>query len=454
MSVKKATIGAAGLVGLVLLASAAIYRSRTRDGGRPREQEGDLASASSLFPTATAGTEDHHGFLYGRVTTESGAIHEGWLRFGGSEEAFWDDYFNGYKDQNPWSLRAPPEVLTEIVPIEIFGVRILARERKIDLRRPLMVRFGDLTRIEARGSDVRITLKSGTVFDLDRFNAGDFDDGLRVTDAKGIVVDLESGVEDLNRDRVSSIDFLPTEKLGAPVARLHGTVHARQGVFSGSIQWNRTASVGSDTLDNRTAEGRLSLRFHDIRSVARSRNGSVVTLLDGRELLLSKPLTVGDGNGGIHVNDRRYGRVFVPWGSFERLDFTPGDSGPAYGDFSPGTPLLGTVITRDGRRVAGRLVFDLDESETTDTLDASFEGIDYNILFGQIASIAPRGRDARNPSTAKVTFRSGEELDLERRGDLSERNTGMLIFADGRERPELVRWSDVEQIDFALERTP
>jgi alpha-D-ribose 1-methylphosphonate 5-phosphate C-P lyase len=39
-------------------------------------------------------------------------------------------------------------------------------------------------------------------------------------------------------------------------------------------------------------------------------------------------------------------------------------------------------------------------------------------------------------------------LQLDRTGDLGEGNAGMLIFAAGRERPEYVPWTDVEQIDF------
>ena len=42
----------------------------------------------------------------------------------------------------------------------------------------------------------------------------------------------------------------------------------------------------------------------------------------------------------------------------------------------------------------------------------------------------------------------GEELQLERTGDLGEGNAGMLIFVDGRERPDYVPWTDVEQVDF------
>jgi hypothetical protein len=34
-----------------------------------------------------------------------------------------------------------------------------------------------------------------------------------------------------------------------------------------------------------------------------------------------------------------------------------------------------------------------------------------------------------------VTLHSGEELQLERTGDLGDGNAGMLIFVDGRQRP-------------------
>ena len=144
------------------------------------------------------------------------------------------------------------------------------------------------------------------------------------------------------------------------------------------------------------------------------------------------------------MSDPRFGRVLVSWDAFERLDFSPGGSGPAYGDFPPGRPLTGSVTTRAGRRLAGRLVYDLDESETTETLDAPSQGVDYTIPFGLIASIVLPGREER----ARVTLSNGEELQLDRRGDLGEANAGMLIFVDGSQRPEYVLWTDVEQVDF------
>jgi hypothetical protein len=109
---------------------------------------------------------------------------------------------------------------------------------------------------------------------------------------------------------------------------------------------------------------------------------------------------------------------------------------------------MGSVTTRDGRRLAGRLVYDLDESETTETLDAPSQGVDYTIPFGLIASIVLPDSDERDDRRVRVTLHNGEQLRLELTGDLGEGNAGMLIFVDGSQRPEYMPWTDVEQIDF------
>jgi hypothetical protein len=433
---------------LVLLALAASHRACKQDVD-PAAATSPAITPSTPPPAAadTLPAETYQGFLYGRITTVDGATYEGRLRWGDDEEAFWGDYFNGSKDENPWAAQVPPERLPkERHPIEIFGVEIAHRERQIDLGRLFMARFGEIARIEARGDKVRVILKSGTVFDLERFEASDFDDGVRVWDGRRGVVDLDSL-------RIRTIELLPTARPGAAPYRLHGTVRTRQGDFTGFVQWDREECVGSDELDGHTADGEVSLRFDTIRSIARrSRDSSLVTLLDGHEIVLSDTSEVGHGNRGIYVDDGRYGRVLVSWDAFERVDFSPGDrpgaSGPAYCDFPPGHPLTGSVTTRAGRRLAGRLVYDLDESETTETLDAPSRGVDYTIPFGLIASIVPPGREERGAQRARVTLHNGEELQLERTGDLGEGNAGMLIFVDGRQRPEYVPWTDVEQIDF------
>jgi hypothetical protein len=247
---------------------------------------------------------------------------------------------------------------------------------------------------------------------------------------------------DLSESQIRRIDFLATSGQGTAASdRLHGTVRTRQGDFTGFIQWNRQNGVGSDEFKGRVAENEIRLGFDTIQSIARhSRNSSQVKMLDGKEIILIDIRDdVGIGNRGVYVDDRRYGRVLISWDAFERVDFSPGGGGPAYGDFPTGRPLTGDVITRDGRRLAGRLVYDLDESEITETLDAPFQGVDYHILFGLIASIELPGR---------VTLHSGEVLQLERSGDLGDRNIGLLVFVEGRKQPEYVRWADIQQIRF------
>ena len=403
-----------------------------------------IAPTAPVTVSAVAATAADQGFLYGRITTVDGATYEGRLRWGRGEEAFWGDYFNGKKGKNHWAARVPPERLPkERHAIEILGIEISHRERPIDLGRLFMARFGDIARIGARGRNVRVTLKSGSVFHLDRLEASDFDDGVSVWDGRRGLVKLDSL-------RIRSIELLPTVGLGVVPSRLHGTVRTRHGEdFTGFIQWNREEGVGSDQLDGRAGDRELGVRFDTIRSIAcRSRDSALVTLLDGREIVLAGTREVGSGNRGMYVDDPRYGRVLVSWGAFERIDFTAGGSGPAYDDFARGRPLTGSVTTRGGRRFTGRLVYDLDESETTETLDAPSQGVDYTIPFGLIASITPVGREERGALRANVTLHDGHELQLDRAGDLGERNAGMLIFVEGRERAEYVQWTDIRQVDF------
>jgi len=256
-------------------------------------------------------------------------------------------------------------------------------------------------------------------------------------------------VVDIGEWTIRSIELLAsTGPSGAP-APLYGTVQTRRGDFTGLVQWDREACVGSDELVGLTTDGEVRVRFDDVRSIeSRGEESSLVTLRDGRELVMSGSRQVGVGNRGAYVDDARYGRVLVSWDAFRRVDFAPGGSGPGYDDFPAGHPLAGRVVTRSGRTLDGRLVYDLDESETTETLDAPSGGIDYTIPFGRIASIALLGSGDGGVAGATVELRSGEVLTLDPGGDLGPTNGGMLVFGAGNAAPEYVSWGDVERIDF------
>ena len=411
----------------------------------PAYREAEVATAGPPAIAATPGSlASQDGLLYGRITTEDGRVHEGRLRWGGDEEALWSNYFNGVKKGNRWVALAPREqLLKERNSIRIFGKEIFGWDNQMNLGRPFMARFGDIARIEPRGRDLQVILKSGTMFHLARYGADDMNDGVRVWDDKG-------GFVDISEWKIRTIEFSSAPARALPNAELslmHGTVRTRAGAFTGLIQWNRQACLGADVLEGTNIDGRRSLRFDTIRSIARrSLDSSLVTMLDGSEIMLSG---TGRPNSGIYVDDHRYGRVLISWEAFERVDFSPGGTAPAYGDFLPGTPLTGDVVTRSGRHLAGRFVFDLDESESTETLDAPSQGVDYMIPFSLIASIVPGVSADRGAQDATVTLLSGEVLKLERWGDLSTWNAGLLILLEGRDRPEHVSWADVARIDFA-----
>ena len=416
--------------------------------GPGMEDVGDAAAAEVAPASAAAAGAGHPAFLYGRVTTADGDTYEGRIRFGGDEEAFWGDYFNGFKDGNPWLAHAPAGAVPgRRGAIRVFGFEIRPAGIGNELRREFMVRFGDIAKLEARGRDLRVTLRTGSVVELDRYAADDFADGVRVWDAT-------HGVVDLDERRVRTIEFLSFDgPAGDPPYRLHGTVHTPQGVFTGFLQWGPRASVALDALDGNDADGELvSLPFATIRSIARlSGESARVTLLDGSALVLSDSREVGEDNRGIFVDDARYGRVLVSWGALDRVDLTPVGAapggGPAYDDFPAGRSLTGSVTTTSGRTLAGRLIYDLDESETTETLDAPSGGVTYTIPFGLVASIGLDGH-AGAAGHASVTLRSGERLQLERSGDLGDRNAGVLVFVAGEERAEYVAWNDIARIDL------
>lgn len=436
-------VAGAAFAALALVASAVALRHRAaeRPGASPRSSASRAPGPARPAPPPPR--DDSPGFLHGRVTTVAGAAHEGRLRFGGDQEAFWDDVFNGKKIGNAWAAQVPAGRLPkERRPIELFGIEVAGREREADPTRLFAARLGDLTRIEASGREVRVTLKSGTVHVLDRLEASDLDDGVRVWDPGRGPVDLDSSL-------VRTIELLPAPALPFAAERLRGTVRTRQGGFSGLVEWDREKGAVSDVLRGRAGADEVALRLDALRSVARrSRDSCLVTLHDGRELVLSGSRDAGEGNRGIAVDDARRGRVVVSWDAFERVDLGPAAGGPVYGDFPPGRPITGRVTVRGGRRLAGRLVYDLDESETTDLLDAPADGVDRSIPFGLIASIVPAAKAAGGSPSALVTLHGGEELRLEPRGDLGERNGGLLVFDGGSTPPEYVPWADVERIDL------
>jgi hypothetical protein len=385
-------------------------------------------------PATAAGAE---GFIYGRVTTDDGDVHEGRLRWS-DEEAFWGDFFNATKERGdrPYLDEVPEDQRHRGTPIKIFGLTVGTSYEHSSSARMMKIRFGDIAELHPHGGDrATMALKDGSRFELDG-GSNDLGATIHVSGTAEGDVEIEWG-------DIESIEFsqAPAE-LEVPEHRLHGTVVTSVGEFSGFIQWDQHECVSSDKLDGESDDGDHALEMGGIRSIERaSHRGSLVTLRDGSELLLEGTNDVNDENRGIFVDDPRFGRLLVSWDAFERIDFSDLEqSGPAYDEYEPGMPLRGAVTDVDAKVHRGRIVYDLDESATWEFLDGDSGDISYSVPMGLVSTIEPRR------GGALVMLKSGEKLDLEDAADVDEGNDGIAIL-DG-DKIDYVAWDRVRRIDF------
>ncbi|MCP3963769.1 MAG: hypothetical protein GY719_38525 [bacterium] len=397
---------------------------------------GTLAALAVLaLAPAPAQAADPQGFIYGKITTGT-ATYEGRLRWG-DEESFWGDHFDSVKEERPHAEMAPRRDKGRREPIKIFGITIGMRWDDASDGRGLIARYGDIREIEVRGDDEAILhMKNGSEVEID---GGSNDVGGKIR-----VWDREIGQIDVRWDRIEKIELLPTPAdLEVAEHRLFGTVETRVGEFTGFIQWDKDECLSTDKLDGESSDGDMEIEMGRIRIIERhSRDSSRVVLVSGRELILDDTNDVDSGNRGIFVEDPRFGRVLVKWDAFERLTLEePDDSGPAYEDFAPAKALAGKVTGEDGKVHEGRIVYNLDESETWEILGGDRDDIEYHIPFALVSAVIPDG-----PNGSRVVLVSGEELELEDSSDVAEDNDGVLVLGGG--EPVYVAWDRVRRIDF------
>ena len=414
----------AALAAIAAFGAFAVAPAYAQKGDSPAEAELDAAS----------------GFLYGKVTTAKDRVFQGVLRWD-DEEAAWDDHFNSGKVDLPYLDEYSDEKKTRT--FEIFGRKFNVNWGGGETGRQLVVRFGDIARIDVLGdSEAKLTMRDGSQFEVEGVG-NDVEATIRI-------LDTSLGLLEVEWETIARIEFAqaPAGTVGFG-DRLWGSVKTTAGTFEGFVQWDKQECLSIDALDGEEDGVKMSIPFGQIASIAKhpSRNASQVVLRDGRELVLDDSNDVDDDNRGILVEDRRYGRVEVPWSAFQRIDmrFDRG-SGPDYATYAAsGGPqrLRGEVVDRSGSPRSGALVYDLDEAHGWELLDGVQRKISYSIPFSKIASIAPAGTDG-----ATVTLRSGERLELSDSHDVNEDNSGVLVLdGDGR-GGVLVEWSDIQLISL------
>ncbi len=449
---------------------------------------------SSPISTFARGEKD--GYIYGKIETKSGNSYVGNIRWG-TEEAFWDDFFNSTKSDNPnrkfldrYSKKdAEEKLLKPLIQkekealrleqeaykkndktlidaaekyrkeverqrihaeriqtiskrsknISIFGGSIQVNFDGFASNHIFEVRFGDIKKIKVEGSEeAEVTIKNDQVFEV---SGGSNDVEGEVT-----IQDATIGEVKVPWKKIETVEFMATPATISPVGtRLYGTVESEAGSFQGFIQWDEEECLTTDKLDGDSDDGRMSIAMGSIRSISRkSSSSSRVELKDNRQLVLEGTNDVDESNRGIMVEDPRFGRVIVPWDVFEKVTFTDiGNSGTGYHEFPIPKALTGVVTDEDGKTYTGRIVYDLDEAYTCEILSGQSFDVDYHIPFSKIASISPK-----TSHSSRIELVTGEKITLEGSGDVDSSNNGILIYKDGNSEPEYLYWEEIASIKF------
>lgn len=396
-----------------------------------------------LLTLKSAAQNESQSFIFGDIYTVEGETIEGFIRWG-KEEVYWSDFLNATKRYNPYLQYLTKEDRRFIESGENKQSNWLGDliSEAIDIDGQYLhsfaCRFGDVESIKAAGGNsIEVKLKRGGSH-LFKTGSNDLGATLHIFDKSG----KERSIE---WDRVDQVRFkaVPNDWTNPYKGPLWGKIETIAGTFVGQIQWDHDERCGWDVLDGDVKDKDLSIPFADIKVIAREGRGSYVILKDGSELFLSGSNDVNEGNRGIIVNIPSMGRIDVPWEEFIKVSFLEENPPlPAYTEFIGSRKLKGSVKTSDGASFSGEIVYDLDEAYTYEVLNGRQELSEWEIPFEFIQSIQPK-----NYKYSTVKLKSGEVLLIGRMQDVSESNSGILVFTSP-EKTTYIPWERVLEIIF------
>jgi hypothetical protein len=390
------------------------------------------------------------GFIYGKVFTVDNKVYEGPIRWG-KEEVYWVDLFNAGKEKNK-NLRYLSSREREQLDDRqhSWGEWNGGYWRKWfdggernenDYTHQFTCQFGEIKSISPAGRKYAdLVMQNGDRITVTGEGYNDVDLEIRI-------MDPEMGELDMSWGRIEKIEFMKAPKIipnkfGKP---LYGTVEAFGEKFTGFIQWDHDERLSTDKLDGDSEDGDVSIEMGKIRSIERRGGSCLVILKSGRELRMEDSNDVDSGNRGIIIMNKDLVAVDVDWREFDKVTFseTIPATLPAFDEFADQRPLKGSVVTRDGKTLVGRIVYDLDEEYTYELLQGKRDDYEFITSFRQVKKIEPLSE-----YRATLTFLSGEKITLDDAQDVGERNQGILVFSDAKTDPVYVLWEDVKSIEF------
>lgn len=407
----------------------------------------------SIMIISSVSAQDE-GFIYGKIYMDDDRSYEGPIRWG-KEEVYWVDVFNASKEVNEnirFLTREEKERLDEkrswrngnfsaSSTLRWMGLGSGSdRSYEEDYTHQFSCQFGDLKSIKVLSSKrVELELQNGKQVRVSGEGYNDIGADLKI-------IDKEIGEMELDWHRIQRIEFKSTpsrlaQKFGEP---LYGSVQTFQGTFTGYIQWDHDERVSTDKLDGESEDGKVSLMFDKIISIEPHLNRSHVILKSGRELELRGSNDVNSDNKGIIITDEKGMMTDVPWDEFKKLTLMspPSVALPRYESFKSQKELTGTVATKSGKTLSGRIVLDLDEEYDFELFQGKEDEIEFTIPLRNMKRIEVTGYNSTD-----VYLTNGKKLALHESQDVGELNQGVLVFS-GKDHPVYIPWEEVKDIEL------
>ena len=437
---------------------------------------GLLAVCILLVPLPVRAQHEHR--IWGRVFTREGDVHEGFIHVTASRSSgSWADVLLASKEipeeyYRDWLDAARGgERYTRVLELKGYRISWVEEHPAFVGGSRSGVRFGHLASLtfndEARSSaTIRPRRDAGLVpGDTVTRQAGgnvDIESAWRRADVR---VDSGEGSVEVPGNAIRMIEFGPAPDGRAPASRrLYGTVEDRNGrSFTGFLTWNRRMVLDSHVLGGfwedvpelanpwSSDEYERSFRFSEIRSMERTPCFAKVTLKSDSVVELCDEPMEPDPRP-VQISDPALGLVEVEWDAVRILRFEPAPPTPGYDAFDGGRPLYGTIVTREGEEIEGRIRWDADEEWSWELLQGTSRNVDFSIEFGNVAHVE---RD--DAEGAHVTLRDGRSFHLTGNNDVDRDNRGIFIFptpgdaaATGQTAPEwrYVAWEDFREARF------
>lgn len=247
-----------------------------------------------------------------------------------------------------------------------------------------------------------------------------------------------------------------------PVGRIYAKITLRDGdMLEGRVSWGEHETIWGHTFDasynfydhhrdayyrQRELSGRrpgnLTAQFHvyfgDITRIERHGSRALVLLKDEREFEVYS----GDVGESLYLSDVDLGKVKVKWNEIETIEFQDESKDFAKHSVENAYPIYGKITTRSDHVFNGFILWDNDESLSTDIIDAEDGRYDRNIPFSKIKSITPR-----SSRSSEVVLVTGKEMVLSGTNDVDKGNRG-LVVTDPDYGIISIEWRDVDLVEF------